>query len=192
MRLVFIDGSDYYMDIIAKDIDIKPTDTVEEIENKAVAIKEALKKDYGMRFILGVCAREPKNKYRYRFQIKRAIRRYRRHHGPYNGTGEDTNFAYVIIDGDNVSVRLNRYNYKKEERKYNGFKLQFCYDLKEFLERNIPKNNLLSTLLRFFCRDRRLSRKLGLHLYHIDMWNWSFYVRETGKFICMEEIEDQL
>ena len=46
MRLIFIDGSDWYIDIIAKDIDIKPTDTVEEIEKKAEAIKDALKKDY--------------------------------------------------------------------------------------------------------------------------------------------------
>ena len=192
MRLIFIDGSDWYIDIIAKDIDIKPTDTVEEIEKKAEAIKDALKKDYGMKFILGVIAREPKKHYRNICQVNRAVRRYRRHHGPYNGTGEDTNFAYVVINGDNVSVTLNKYDYAKEERKYNGFRLQFCYDLKEFLKRNIPKNNLLSTLLRFFCRDRRLSRKLGLHMYHVDVWNWSFYVRETGKFICMEEIEDQL
>lgn len=195
MRLIFINGSDCYIDIIAEDIDIKPADTVEEIEAKAVAIKETLKKDYGMHFVFGVSAEEPKKEYRYRFQINRAIRRHRKN-GPFNPTGENTNFAYVVIDGDKVAVTANRWNYKREELRYE-FGLEqllvlFNTHFQKFVEKNIQKDTPLSALVRAVCYNRRLSRKYGLHFYNVDIWNWYFYILEQHNFLCMDEIEELL
>ena len=55
-----------------------------------------------------------------------AIRKYRRRWDYFCPTGEDTNFITVLIDGKNVTVEENKWDYKRESRKWE-IKNRFSY-----------------------------------------------------------------
>ena len=127
MRLYFITGPDDKMDIIAKEIRVRPNDTAKRIEKKAVAIKERLNREWGYRCVIGVWLdRNVKSEYRNLRQVRRAIRKYRRRWDYFCPTGVDTNFITVLIDGKNVTVEENRWDYKRESRKWE-IKNRFSY-----------------------------------------------------------------
>ena len=119
MRLYIITGPDDKTGDIANRIRVLPTDTADDIENKAEAIKEDLNREWGVRAVIGVCVdRNVRCEHRNARQARRTVRRYRRRWEYFSPVGEEVNFIAVFIDGESVTVRENRWDYGRYERLY--------------------------------------------------------------------------
>ena len=119
MRLYIITGPNDKTGEIANHIRVLPTDTADDIENKAETIKEDLNREWGVRGIIGVYVdREVRCEHRNVRQARRTVRRYRRRWEYFSPVGEEVNFITVFIDGGTVIVRENRWSYKRYARLY--------------------------------------------------------------------------
>ena len=183
MRLYAIVGPDDKTGPIAEELRILPTDSAETIERKAVDIKERLNRERGHRGTIGVRIDDTlRCEHRYRWQALLAVRRYGRKFDHFSPTGDCVNFITVLIDGDKVAVRENRWDYERENRKWD-----LRNRIYSLLHPYSDEERILYRIRHAFHYKRRLSRKYGLHIYSSRNRQFPYFVREYDE--CMTEKE---
>ena len=185
VRLYIITGPDDKTGEIAGHLRILPADTADDIENQAVAIKERLNREWGVRGVIGVCVdRNVRCGHRSLRHARRTVRRYRRSWEYFSPVGETVNFIAVFVEGETVTIRENRWDYDRELRQYD-LRERIRYLLNPpFDEDRIPR--LIERSLHY---DRRLSRKYGLHISKAKNPQFPYFVREYGECFTEKEIE---
>lgn len=185
VRLYIITGPDDKTGEIAGHLRILPADTADDIENQAVAIKERLNRERGVRGVIGVCVdRNVRCGHRSLRHARRTVRRYRRNWEYFSPVGETVNFIAVFVEGETVTIRENRWDYDRELRQ-NDLRERIRNLLNPpFDEDRIPR--LIERSLHY---DRRLSRKYGLHISKAKNPQFPYFVREYGECFTEKEIE---